>query len=566
MGDKIPFDPDIMVLYNIRKVLEQKGEYHASAIYISSADSGSGDEPGKGPRLYLQWAYNFQGNSLCKGFHAPEPVEPWDGVLDATSYGYVCPLLEMPKPNGELLVPHRYWIMSEDCQNLNIWTPACDDGARPVMVWLHGGGYEAGSAIEQTAYEGENMCRRGEVVVVSVNHRLNVLGYCDLSSFGEEYVNSGNAGTEDLVAALRWVHENIARFGGDPENVILFGQSGGGAKVTTLLQTPAADGLYAKGINMSGVTGPLLADSVGSGEELGRAMMEELGIRSVKELEEVPYDALAAAYQKVRPALAAAGKNAGGTPHPNEFYVGEPGVHGFRRETAHIPMLVGTVYGEFTSFVPGLVDVHDMSEEERIELVKGILRKGMETTDNDGSGCGDGCKAGTENTAIERMLTLFRRAYPDRHPAQLPLLDFTFRLPAQEYIRERSALNRCTWSYLFNLDLPVDGGRTPWHCADIPYVFCNTELVPVTWEDGVTERVEAEVFGAVMAFARTGDPNHDGIPAWKPSAPGEEWTLIIDKKTEVRCNHDAELIPLYAKYMGPIFARNWEQEKESVAH
>ena len=110
----------------------------------------------------------------------------------------------------------------------------------------------------------------------------------------------------------------------------------------------------------------------------------------------------------------------------------------------------------------------------------------------------------------------------------------------------------------------MDGGRTPWHCADIPYVFHNTELIPVTWEDKVTERVEEEIFGAVMAFARTGDPNHDGIPAWKPSAPGEEWTLIIDKKTEVRCNHDAELIPLYARYMGPVFEGNWE--KENVAH
>lgn len=112
----------------------------------------------------------------AKRFHAPEVTECWEGVLDATNYGYVCPLLEMGKPNGELLVPHRYWIMDEDCQNLNVWTPACDQERRPVLVWLHGGAYESGSAIEQIAYEGENMCRIGQVVVVSVNHRLNVLG------------------------------------------------------------------------------------------------------------------------------------------------------------------------------------------------------------------------------------------------------------------------------------------------------------------------------------------------------------------------------------------------------
>lgn len=480
----------------------------------------------------------------ARRFHAPEPVEAWEGVLDASSYGYVCPLLEMPKPEGELLVPHRYWLMNENCQNLNIWTPACDDKARPVMVWLHGGGYEAGSAIEQIAYEGENMCREGQVVVVSVNHRLNVLGYCDLSAFGGEYENSGNAGTDDIVAALRWIHENIARFGGDPQNVTLFGQSGGGAKVTTLLQTPAADGLFAKGINMSGVTGPLLADSAGSGEELGRALMRELGVSSAKGLEEAPYEALAAAYRNVRPALAAKGKNAGGTPHPNRFYAGEPGIHGFRSQSAHIPMMVGTVYGEFTSFSPGYVDIHDMPAEKGRAMVKDLFGE----------------------APAKELLDLFEKAYPNRHPAQLLMLDYTFRHPTQEYIRQRSALNRCTYSYLFNLDLPVDGGRTPWHCADIPYVFHNTKLTPVTWEEGVTERAEQEIFGAVMAFARTGDPNHSAIPAWKPSAPGEEWTLIIDRKTEVRCNHDAALIPLYEKCMSPIFAKNWEKEKENIAH
>ena len=197
----------------------------------------------------------FKGIPYAKAerFHAPGPVDAWEGELDATSFGYVCPLLEMPKPTGEIFVPHRYWIMDEDCLNLNVWTLACDEKKRPVLVWLHGGGFEAGSAIEHIAYEGENMSRRGDVVVVSINHRLNVLGYFDLSAFGEEYANSGNAGMDDIIAALKWVQENIAAFGGDPTKVTLFGQSGGGAKITTLLQMPAADGLFAKGINMSGV-------------------------------------------------------------------------------------------------------------------------------------------------------------------------------------------------------------------------------------------------------------------------------------------------------------------------
>ena len=138
------------------------------------------------------------------------------------------------------MVPHMYWSEKEDCQNLNIWTPSIRDGRkRPVMVWLHGGGFSAGSSIEQLAYDGENLSRAGDVVVVSVNHRLNVLGYLDLSPFGEKYQDSANAGNLDLIAALEWIRDNIEGFGGDPENVTLFGQSGGGVKVWSLLQMPS---------------------------------------------------------------------------------------------------------------------------------------------------------------------------------------------------------------------------------------------------------------------------------------------------------------------------------------
>ncbi len=480
----------------------------------------------------------------AKRFHAPQPVDAWEGVFDATSYGYVCPLLDLPKPGGEIHVPHRYWVMNEDCQNLNIWTPACDDGKRPVLVWLHGGGYESGSAIEQIAYEGENMCRIGQVVVVSINHRLNVLGYLDLSAFGEEYANSGNAGTDDIIAALKWINENIAKFGGDPQNVTLFGQSGGGAKVTTLLQTPAADGLFAKGINMSGVVGSALPDSQGSGEDLVRAMMDVLNVDNVKALEEVPYSALAAAYNKVRPKLQKEGKYVGGSPFVNGYYMGDPVLNGFRKETAHIPLLVGTVFGEFTSFSSAPYDKRNMTVEEGKAAVAEMV--------------------GEEGATV--LLPLFERAYPERHPVDLLNLDFLFRAPAMDYIRCRSALNDCTYSYFFNQDMPVEGGRTPWHCADIPYVFHNTELVPNTQMEGVTEKLESQIFECVMAFARAGDPNHDGIPAWPASTPDEEQVLIFDSNTRLVCNHDKELIPVFIKYMGPIFMKRFMDNAEDIQH
>ena len=183
--------------------------------------------------------YFYDGVYIYKGipyayadrFQMPVPSK-WNGVKDATNYGFVCPLQNQDTPNGELMVPHRYWPQDEHCQSLNIWTNKLDPEAKkPVLVWFHGGGYAAGSSIEQVAYDGVSIAKKGDSILVSVNHRLNILGYLDLSPFGEKYKNSANAGHADMVAALQWVHDNIALFGGDPENVTIFGQSGGPTSV-----------------------------------------------------------------------------------------------------------------------------------------------------------------------------------------------------------------------------------------------------------------------------------------------------------------------------------------------
>ena len=164
-------------------------------------------------------------------------------MKDTTSYGMVCPLLYPEKPQGEMLVPHMYWPQDEHCQTVNIWSQEIDEKAKkPVMVWLHGGGFFAGSSIEKLAYDGANMSHYGDVVVVSLNHRLNILGFLDLSPFGKKYKNSANAGLADLVEALHWIKDNIAQFGGDPDNITLFGQSGGGMKISALMQIPDAQG------------------------------------------------------------------------------------------------------------------------------------------------------------------------------------------------------------------------------------------------------------------------------------------------------------------------------------
>lgn len=296
---------------------------------------------------------------------------------------------------------------------------------------------------------------------------------------------------------------------------------------------------------MSGVIGPLLADSKGDGEELAIALMAELGIDDdIHALETVPYDRLAEAYRRVKPEFAAAGKYVGCTPHPNAFYKGTPDENGFRGETAQIPLLVGTVYGEFFGFMPSPYDKHNLTFEEGAAIVRQTMG---------------------EEAAAE-LIPLFTKAYPKRNPVEILSLDFVFRLPAQQFIRQRSAGNQCTYSYLFDQDLPVNGGTVPWHCADVPYVFHNTGMVPSTQEEGVTEKLEAQIFDSVIAFARTGNPNHAGIPEWPVSAPGEEQTMVFCKDTQVRCNYDAELIPLLAKHMGPVFERMMRENMGDVQH
>ena len=335
------------------------------------------------------------------------------------------------------------------------------------------------------------------------------------------------------------MRDNIAGFGGDPGNVTLFGQSGGGAKITALLQSPGADGLFAKGINMSGV----LQDGVvgayaKSGRRLAEAMMKELGIHTVRELETVPYEALAAAFRKVRTGLAAEGEYLGNEPRPNEFYAGDPLAVGFRRESMNVPLMVGTTYGEFSAFWPLAFDRRTAPAQEGRRIVREILG---------------------EDKAAE-LLPVFERAYPERNPGDVLYLDTLFREPAMRYVRERAGQGGTVYSYLFDQDMPIDGGRVPWHCADIPFVFHNTEQVPGVQQEGMTDRLESEMFESVLAFARKGDPGHEGIPSWPAVTPSEEHTMVFGSPTELKCNHDTELIPLARKNLAGVYGKLWQKE------
>ena len=285
---------------------------------------------------------------------------------------------------------------------------------------------------------------------------------------------------------------------------------------------------------MSGVIGPVLADFKESGEEFARAVMQELRVDSVQEMEKVPYEALAAAYLKRKPAFARQGKTSAGMPFRNSHYLGSPTDVGFRKETAQIPLLVGSVFGEFSSFSASAWDRNAFTDGQAEDIVRGQI--------------GD--------SAAGELLPLFQKAYPERSPLDLLNLDTIFRLPEITYVQQRSALNHCTWSYLFNQDFPLDGGRTPWHCSDIPFVFHNTEFTPYAQIEGVTEKLQAQMFDALMAFARTGNPNNGSIPLWPCDTPQKEQVMVFDQNTGVRVNFDHDLV----KQSAPVLQK-WMMEK-----
>lgn len=489
---------------------------------------------GKLKGYFYEGEYIYKGVPYAKAgrFQMPEDIT-WEGVKDATSYGFVCPLLNQETPNGELMVPHRYWPQSEHCQNLNIWTKVLDkDAKRPVLVWLHGGGYFAGSSIEQVAYDGFNMCMDGDVVVVSINHRLNILGYMDLSPFGEKYKNSGNAGHGDMVAALKWIHNNIAAFGGDPDNVTIFGQSGGGMKVADLMQIPDADGLFHKGLIMSGVgDDAILPVCRGNGREIVSALLAQLGLKedAVEKLETVPFYELAQAYAKVNMPIAMKGGYVGGSPLVGDYYYGNPLSVGFREHAYDIPVMVGSVFGEF-AFNPSEFDKTSLTVEE----MKAIIAK-------------------VYGDHTDKIIQAFENAYPGKNPTDLLSVDRVMRQPSKKLARLHAAGGRAkAYMYNFTLEFPFQHGKIAWHCSDIPFFFNNTDKVEICGIPGVSDALEKQIFGALMSFAKTGNPGHDGLPAWPEVTPDHVPTMIFDRTCEVRDNYDDELYAVIDSVLPPF--------------
>ena len=518
-----------------------------SQVICNYEDPVAETTKGKVRGLKIDSTYIFRGIKYAnaKRFHFPEEVEPWEGIKEAFQFGYVCSELNTPVPHDQYTVPHFFYPQNEDCQYLNIWTQSLNkDAKKPVMVWLHGGGWFSGSSVELLAYDGENLSAYGDVVVVSINHRLNVLGYLDLSEYGEEYKLSKNAGLADLVAALKWVHDNIANFGGDPDNVTIFGQSGGGAKVLSMFQTPAADNLFKRGIMESG--GPTglggkenAEKAMAAGKKMAAQIVKNLGLtkETIKEIETVDwYDLAQAAMEATWTLREESGERFSWQPsYDGEYYFGHPLDYGFRTESLHKELLCGSVLGEFSGNFDRVFGERDKNRWDEATCKK-----------YEHELLGD---------AAEHTEELFREAYPDRNPVDVMFIDTRLRAGCLAFTKARAAAGgKDTWNWLFNLESPFNYGTVPWHNAEEPYVFHNAQYIEAQYIPGVSEKLQDAMCSTWVQFAKTGNPNNPLIPEWPQVTPDSVPTMCFDEVIDLRVDHDKKLIEEYPPIVMRSFA------------
>ncbi|MEE2775925.1 MAG: carboxylesterase/lipase family protein [Acidobacteriota bacterium] len=449
-------------------------------------------------------------------FRAPRASTPWTGTRDCGEYGPFAPQVV-----GEM--QREVWALdgesSEDCLSLNVWTPAADDGERPVLVWIHGGAFVVGAS-SRGVTEGAALARRGDVVVVSVNYRLGALGWMQLDGIGgSDYAESGNLGLLDQIFALRWVRDNIAAFGGDPGNVTAFGESAGSISVAVLMATPGAEGLFHRAICESGAAS--IVRRVDRAREITDAFMELAGAETVDDLCAMSPDALVAAQSQIRPR----GAEQVLGPTIDDVVVPDSPMDRIRRGvSADIPLLIGSNLDEYRYWY---------QTDKRLPTLgtHHLHRRLREVTGGD----------------PEPVIEAYRASRSDHDDNQLAVAlvgDIAFRMPSIRMAEAREAHGADTWMYLFTRPSPVQGGRLgAAHAMEIPFVFGNVDVpnVGLFIGDGPDLSLLSDaMMDAWIAFARGGDPSHNQLGEWPKWSSERRLTMIFDNPCELVENPLAE--------------------------
>jgi para-nitrobenzyl esterase len=445
----------------------------------------------------------YGADTAPRRFQRALPPRPWQGIADATHYGMASPQTKATEPT------------SEDCLFLNIWTPALDAGKRPVMVYLHGGAHSHGSGSDPL-YDGGNLVRRGDVVVVTLNHRLAALGYAYLAQIGGP-AESGNVGNLDIILALQWVRDNIAGFGGDPGRVMLFGQSGGGAKVVTLMAMPEARPLFHAAATMSGqhvtAAGPMHATA------RAQAWMAKAGASDVATLARLPIERLVDAMGMTDP-LENRGEISFTSTLDHGVLPRHPFVPDAPREAAHIPLIVGNTHDETALWIEKTLRAGDTSWDN---LPARLAREMV------------------KDLAPDHVIRRYRQIYPDRSPGQILLAASTAGRSWPGHLiqaEERARIGAPTWMYQLDFPCPEAGGILgAFHTLDIPLVFDNVDAPGSrTGSSPEARRLAGQMADAFIALSRSGDPNCHAIPQWPHFDLTQRPTMIFDSK--LRIEHD----------------------------
>lgn len=467
----------------------------------------------------------FRGIPYAKAerFMPPQDPDAWEGVLECKDFG----------PVAKQIVP---WIADSTMDekklfSVNVWTQGLADGKkRPVMLWLHGGGFHVGSSNDPMTY-GKALAKKGDVVMVSVNHRLNILGFLDLSACGEKYAQSANVGMLDIVKALEWINKNIKQFGGDPADVTIVGESGGGGKVGTLMCMPAAIGLFHKAIIQSGTLLNVMTQE--KSKALGLTVLENLGLTpaEVEKLDTLSYMSLVKAgndaISKISgPRIPGSATMFGFAPSVDGVVLlQQPFSPGFADISKDIPVMIGTTLNELVSTAYSEKDL--TLEQAKIRLAKEYGNK------------------------TDEYIELFVKAYPDYTPQDLLSIDKVFRpftiRTADVWSRQSNAP---LYVYLLAWKSQVDNAsRGSFHGLDIPLAFYNVDLRP-DWTGNTEEawKLSEIMSSAWLNFVKTGDPNVAGkLPEWVPYSAENGATMYFDNTCKIVNNHDRELMQFISK-------------------